>query len=228
MASRDRVRTAVERAARAHFAARGLRERGVAFVQPLGDDVWFGATFVVGRDERPGHVVTPIVGVQWTPLHRLLASLSDREYTPEEGTLASPLDLAGHVAQYEVRSEQAAEPAMAAMVRDVVEVGLPAYAPYATPEAIVAAMPTFPVILSESGRFWMMPVGLHLLGRPDEAREWLLRGEEHFRPHMDPATGQYFVFARRLRALLVSSSPTPPSCTRDMALPLDLRLTLKG
>jgi hypothetical protein len=47
---------------------------------------------------------------------------------------------------------------MAAMVRDVVEFGLPAYARYATPEAIVAAMPTFPVILSESGRFAMMPV----------------------------------------------------------------------
>jgi hypothetical protein len=202
MASRDPIRTAIERAARAHFEGRGFRKRGVAFVRPLNEEVLFRATFLVGRDEQPGHIVTPIVGVQWVQLHRLMARLVDRKYTPEEGTLASPFDLDGRVAQYEVRSEQAAEPAMAAMVRDVVEVGLPAYAPYATPEAIIAAMPTFPVILSESGRYWMMPVGLHLLGRPAEAREWLLRGEEHFRPHMDAATGQYFVFARRLRALL--------------------------
>lgn len=202
MASRDPIRTAIERAARTHFETRGFRKRGLVFVHPLGDEVLFRASLVIGREALPGHIVTPMVSVQWAMLHRLLASLSDRQYTPEEGTLVSTLDLAGRVAQYEVRSEQAAEPAMAAMVRDVVEVGLPAYAPYATPEAIIAAMPTFPVILSESGRYWMMPVGLHLLGRPAEAREWLLRGEEHFRPHMDPATGQYFVFARRLRALM--------------------------
>jgi hypothetical protein len=202
MASKDPIRTAIERAARAHFEARGFRKRGMAFVQPLSEDVLFGATFLVGRDEKPGHIVTPIVGVQWAQLHRLMAGLVDRTYTPEEATLASPLDLAGRVAQYEVRSEEEAERAMTTMVRDVVEVGLPAYAPYATPEAIIAALPTFPVILSESGRYWMMPVGLHLLGRPAEARDWLSRGEEHFRPHMDPATGQYFVFARRLRALL--------------------------
>ena len=149
--------------------------------------------------------MTPIVGVHWVALHREEHALNSVPYRAGDaavGTLAAPLELHGRVAQYEVRREQAAEPAMAAMVRDVVEVGLPAYAPYATPEAIVAAMPTFPVILSEFRPVWMMPVGLHLLGRPDEAREWLLRGEEHFRPHMDPATGQYFVFARRLRALL--------------------------
>jgi hypothetical protein len=219
MASKDPIRTAIERTARAHFEARGFRKRGVAFVQPLGEDVLFGATFLVGRDEKPGHIVTPIVRVHWLALHRLKAMLQDRRYGAADeavGTLAAPLELDGRAAQYEVRSEQAAEPAMAAMVRDVVEVGLPAYAPYATPEAIIAAMPTFPVILSESGRYWMMPVGLHLLGRPAEAREWLVRGEEHFRPHMDPVTGQYFVFARRLREMLdAEAAPDPPPAERS-------------
>jgi hypothetical protein len=67
MASKDPTRTAIERAARAHFEARDFRKRGIAFVQPLGEDVLFGATFLIGRDEQPGHTVTPIVGCTGWP-----------------------------------------------------------------------------------------------------------------------------------------------------------------
>ena len=62
MASRDPIRVAIERAARTHFEARSFRRRGVAFVQPLGEEVLLRATFVVGRDEKPGHIVTGCTG----------------------------------------------------------------------------------------------------------------------------------------------------------------------
>jgi hypothetical protein len=42
-------------------------------------------------------------------------------------------------------------------------------------------------------------------GNEQRLAAWLRRGEDHFRRHVvDPATDQYFVFARRLRAFMGS------------------------
>ncbi len=193
--------TVVTKAIKTRFEAAGYRRRDVVDAKELAPGILLRVGAV--RAHAPGsYDVAVVVGLHHVALERLVTTLADLRYYPSSSTIGDPLvRLLPEPRRFTVWSESDVEAVAAEIVDAVERYAVPHYRPYASLEALVSAMPTYPSYPATDHADITMPAGLHLLGRNREALAWLAAAAAR-RASAAYITDFYGQFARNLRDLL--------------------------